>query len=244
MNFKIVIPMYNVEEWVERTVSSIVNQNYENFRCVFIDDCSTDKTASIVSKLIEGDSRCSLLVNENRQLALSNIYKGFEFLNCDDEDVLLTVDGDDWLDGENVLDILKDAYEKTNCLLTYGNYTTWPEGFYQPLSNFPRHVIENNSFRNYDWVSSSLRTYKYKLWKNIKKEDLIDDDGDFYKMAWDLAFMFPMLEMAGDRIHHLQKPVYIYNRNNPLNDNKVDVKLQLRTEKKIRDKKPYGRIPD
>ena len=169
MNFKIVIPMYNVEEWVERTVSSIVNQNYKNFRCVFIDDCSTDKTASIVSKLIEGDSRCSLLVNENRQLALSNIYKGFEFLNCDDEDVLLTVDGDDWLDGENVLDILKDAYEKTNCLLTYGNYTTCLKGFYQALSNFPRHVIENNSFRNYDWVSSSLRTYKYKLWKNIKR---------------------------------------------------------------------------
>ena len=242
MNFKIVIPMYNVEEWVDRTVESIVNQNYENFQCVFIDDFSTDKTASIVGDLIKDNPRCSLLVNEKRELALSNIYKGFEFLNCDDEDVLLTVDGDDWLDGNNVLTILKEAYEKTNCLLTYGNYTTWPEGVYQPLSNFPDDVIANNSFRTYPWISSSLRTYKYKLWKNIKREDLIDDDGDFYKMAWDLAFMYPMLEMAGERIHHLQKPVYVYNRNNPLNDNKVDVTLQIETSQKIVNKKPYERL--
>lgn len=243
MNFKIVVPMYNVEAWVDRTVKSIVEQNYKNFKCVFIDDCSSDKTAEIVGELIKNDDRCSLVVNDKRKLALENIYNGFEFLNCDDEDVLLTCDGDDWLDGNDVLDILIEAYESHDCLLTYGNYTSWPEGVYQPLSNFPPEVIEWNMFRKYNWISSSLRTYKYKLWKNIKKEDLLDESGKFYEMAWDLAFMFPMLEMAGSRIHHLQRPVYVYNRDNPLNDNKVDVDLQLKIEAEIRNKEVYSPLP-
>jgi|15BtaG_2_1085339.scaffolds.fasta_scaffold00910_6 glycosyltransferase involved in cell wall biosynthesis len=240
MNFKIVVPMYNVERWVTKTVTSILNQKYKNFECVFIDDSSSDKTAEIVGKLIKDDDRCSLVVNTERKLALCNIYNGFEFLNCEDEDVLLTCDGDDWLDGEHVLDILKESYETHDCWLTYGNYTSYPEGVYTPLRNFPTHIVENNLFRKFDWISSSLRTYKYKLWKNIKKEDLLDESGNFYEMAWDLAFMFPMLEMAGSKIHHLQRAVYIYNRDNPINDNKVNVQLQLDIERQIRSKEPYA----
>ena len=242
MRFKIVVPMYNVERWVKLTVVSIINQNYKNFKCVFIDDASTDRTSEIVREMIKDDDRCSLITNQKRKLALYNIYHGFDSLECEDEDVLLTCDGDDWLEEPDVLDVVKDAYETHNCWLTYGNYTSYPENVYAPLEDFPQHIIENNSFRSYDWIASSLRTYKYKLWKNIKKEDLLNSDGNFYEMSWDLAFMFPMLEMAGDRIHHLQKSVYVYNRENPMNDNKVNMSLQRLYEAEIRRKQAYPRL--
>ena len=115
MKFKIVVPMYNVEQWVRGTVTSVLMQSYENFECVFVDDRSTDNTVSIVESMIEGDSRCSIIKNESRKLALYNIYHGFEYLNCDDEDVLTTPDGDDWFDGNQVLETLKEAYENTGC---------------------------------------------------------------------------------------------------------------------------------
>ena len=242
MKFKIVVPMYNVESWVDKTVTSIINQFYKDFECVFIDDASTDRTAEIVKEMIKDDDRCSLIINEERKLALYNIYHGFEHLDCEDEDVLLTCDGDDWLNGYDVLDILKFTYETQECWLTYGNYTSYPEGVYAPLEDFPPEVIENNSFRQYAWISSSLRTYKYKLWKNIKKKDLLDKSGNFYPMTWDLAFMFPMLEMAGNKIHHLKTPVYIYNRENPINDNKVNTDLQIDIEYEVRNKEKYSRL--
>jgi len=43
--------------------------------------------------------------------------------------------------------------------------------------------------------SFTLEPFK-KEWKKIAKEDLMYE-GKFFEMAWDLAFMFPMLEMAG-----------------------------------------------
>lgn len=239
MKFKIVVPMYNVERWVDKTVTSIINQHYKDFECVFRDDASTDRTAEIVKEMIKDDDRCSLIVNEERKRSLYNIYHGFEYLNCEDEDVLLTCDGDDWLDGYDVLDILRSTYETHGCWLTYGNWTSYPGGEYNPLKDFPSEVIENKTFREYDWISSALRTYKYKLWKNIKKEDLLDKSGNFYSMATDLSFMYPMLEMAGNKIHHLKTPVYIYNLENPLSCNKIDMELQLRNDKEIRQKVRY-----
>ncbi len=53
-------------------------------------------------------------------------------------------------------------------------------------------------------MTSALRTFKYKLWKNIKEEDLKNREGKFYEAAWDLAFMFPMFEMAGEKIEFVK----------------------------------------
>ena len=61
-------------------------------------------------------------------------------------------------------------------------------------------------------------------------------------MAWDLAFMFPMLEMAGHKSSYIKDIMYVYNVSNPLNDHKVDNALQINLEKEIRGKKPYARI--
>lgn len=97
-------------------------------------------------------------------------------------------------------------------------------------------------FRQDIWKATHLRTFKYKLWKNIKKEDLKDQNGDYFKMTWDLAIMLPMLEMSGNRFAMIEDVLYVYNRENPLNDFKVDRSLQVSLEKHIRQKKKYGRI--
>ena len=95
--FKIVVPMYNVERWVSNTINSIKKQNYENFECVVIDDMSTDSSFSIVENLIKDDNRFYLVKNTEKKFALRNIYEGIEYLTPDDQDIIVTVDGDDWL---------------------------------------------------------------------------------------------------------------------------------------------------
>ena len=63
-------------------------------------------------------------------------------------------------------------------------------------------------------------------------------------MAWDLAFMFPMLEMAGTRSEYIKDILYVYNMSNPLNDHKVDNTKQVRLEREIRLKNPYQVLND
>jgi len=57
-----------------------------------------------------------------------------------------------------------------------------------------------------------------------------------------LSFMFPMLEMSGNKHRYIDEVLYIYNRTNPLNDDKVNHSMQLGFEREIRGKKKYKRI--
>ena len=49
-------------------------------------------------------------------------------MDADDEDVVVCLDGDDWLNGEGVFSRLNEIYEKEDCWLTYGSYMQYPDG--------------------------------------------------------------------------------------------------------------------
>lgn len=81
------------------------------------------------------------------------------------------------------------------------------------------------------------------LWKKILPEDLKDENGKFWSVAGDLAFMFPMLEMSGEEHYRfLPETNYIYNESNPINDHKVNLNKVMTTVNKIRNKKEYQKL--
>ena len=95
----IVVPSYNNKDWYVRNLDSIFNQEYENYHVVYIDDCSPDGTGQLVADYIEQrgfHSKITLVKNEVNKGALYNIYHAIHG-HADDNDVILTVDGDDWL---------------------------------------------------------------------------------------------------------------------------------------------------
>ena len=104
----------------------------------------------------------------------------------------------------------------------------------------PNNIIQNQSYRESEWMSSHLRTFKHKLWKKINQNDFIySKTQDYVKAAWDLAFVFPMLEMCGQKAKYVNDIFYIYNRQNPLNEDKVDHSWQLDEEHEVRQKPKY-----
>ena len=107
MHFKIIVPFYNVEKWILNCIRSVKLQEYKNFQCILVDDISTDNTVSVIEKEIENDNRFVLLKNEKKCFALENIYNAIQFSNPNDEDVIVTLDGDDWFASKKVLDILR-----------------------------------------------------------------------------------------------------------------------------------------
>lgn len=68
INFKIIVPMYNVEDWVETTIKSVLEQTYKNYSCVIIDDMSTDESVSVVKNLIKDDNRFNLIINNEKNM--------------------------------------------------------------------------------------------------------------------------------------------------------------------------------
>tara|TARA_Y100000593_G_C4322258_1_gene344525 strand:+ start:266 stop:1012 length:747 start_codon:yes stop_codon:yes gene_type:complete len=242
-HFKIIIPSYNNEKWLKACIRSVKKQNYTNYQCIIVDDCSEDRSAEIIEKEIEGLENFVFVHNKERKLALRNIYEAIELSQPNQEDVVITLDGDDFLYGSEVLNKVNDAYTTTDCWMTYGSYAEFPSNQRGKFcKKIPDNIIENNSFRESQWMSSHMRTFKIKLWNQIKKEDLLEPDGRFCDGAWDMVFMFPMLEMSGQKSHFIEDILYIYNRSNPLNEDKVDHRRLIMSEQRIRKMKKYGRV--
>lgn len=241
-SFKIVVPFYNADAWIQKCIESIKRQNYDNFECYLVDDASTDNSYNCALNSTAGDSRFKVFSNspKNKKYALGNIVHSINNAKCAEEDVIILLDGDDWLASRSVLSELAKTYEKEDCLLTYGSYVYCPGGIpgVEP-SEYPDDVVENNNFRSDQWRASHLRTFKYKLWKNLKHRDLRDDDGEFYKMTYDQAIMLPLLELSGKRSNYIEKTLHVYNKTNPLNVDKIKAQKQFDLAQKIRRKTPY-----
>ncbi len=243
VNFKVIVPFYNVQDWIDKCIKSLKSQRYRKFQCYLIDDMSTDNSAKIISKAIDGDPRFTLISNETKQYALGNISKTLDNIHCDDSDVIILLDGDDWLASTHSMSILANTYRTSECLMTYGSYVYNPGGVVgvEP-SEYPLHVIESNAYRQDMWRASHLRSFRYDLWTKIKQEDLQDENGEYYKMTYDQAIMLPLLEMAGHKSRFISDILYVYNKENPLNVDKIKAEKQYALAQKIRGMTPYGRL--
>lgn len=237
----VVIPSYKNSRWYEKNLKSVIEQQYDNFRAVYTDDCSPDGTGSLVEEYLsknDNKKRVQLIKNTTRIGALENLYNMIN--SCEDDEIIVTLDGDDWLATDKVLDRVNQEYT-SDVWMTYGQFKEYPGDGAGCSVQIPKHIIQSQAFRRYRWCSSHLRTFYAWLFKRINKEDL-KYNGSFFSMAWDLAFMFPMLEMSGHRSRYIPDILYIYNVENPINDSKVNLKLQQSYEMLIRRKKPYALI--
>ena len=239
----VIIPSFNNAQWYSRNLSSVCGQNYENYRVIYVDDCSTDRTGDLVEDFIkktDQEAKIKLIKNQNRLGALQNLYNAIH--SCEDEEIIVTVDGDDWLAHSGVLKKIDSVYSDPNVWMTYGSYIDIPQNTRGCSKQISEQIINNNSFRKAPWSSSHLRTFKKWLFAKISKEDLLAPDGTFFRSAWDLSFMIPMLEMSGHHSKYIHDILYCYNNLNPINDYKVRLQEQQNFEKIIRNKKIYQRI--
>jgi len=238
--FTIVTPTYNNERYCLRNLQSVVDQTYLAWRMIIINDCSTDATSTLIHTFVQQnhlESKITIINNTRRKGALKNLYETIH--TCPNEHVILTLDGDDWLATPTALARIAQAYEDGTTWLTYGQFMFYPHGRLGFCKPFPQEIMQRKLFRHYDWVSSHPRTFYAWLFKKIAQEDLLFQ-GKFFPMAWDLAIMLPMLEMASNgHVTCLKDILYIYNDENPLNDHKKNVVFQQKLGHYIARKPAY-----
>lgn len=240
--FIIIVPVYNSEKYIKACLQSILTQEYENYKLVVIDDCSVDGTYNIISD-INNQYENSFTVCRNKYRvgsALANIVKGINLFSQDKEDIIITVDGDDFLYNNEVLSYLNVVYQDENIYMTYGQFIPLSGAY----SKFCKPIVDTQGYRKSAlWYASHLRTFKNKLWYAINDLDLRGEDGEYFKVAGDPAYLYPMLELCGSKHHKfIDTILYVYNDLNRLNDMKIKVEEQLRLAKYIRNKSIYKEL--
>lgn len=221
--FVFIIPFRNIKDYIKQCADSLILQNYKNWIAIFCDDASDDNSVSNIPK----DDRFVIRRNKERLTALPNIHNAIMESNLNNEDIICILDGDDFLLRRDSIDIINKLYND-NTLLTYGQYAH-SNGIVGHCRSLTEEMFKN--IRNIGFWTSHMRTYKYKLYKEIINQDpnlncFKGKDGNFYKSSCDVATMLPLLEMAGfNRIKFNPEPIYYY-RIHENNDHNIDSELQ------------------
>lgn len=235
----VIVPSYNNETYCEKNIRSILEQNYTNYRVVYVDDCSNDSTMSRVLDCVrqmDQTGRFTYVRNTENVRALKNVYDIVH--TCPDDAIIVLVDGDDFLSHPDVLKRINQAYCDEEVWMTYGQYVTYPgykidveEGY------IPQH-IKKGRLRGSRRYYGHLKTFYAGLFKKIHLCDLLYE-GSFFPTSYDMAIMLPMLEMSRSHAKMMKEVLYLFNTETPLSDYKIHPTERIQTEKYIASLTPY-----
>lgn len=241
-NLKIITTVFNAEKYVKKCIDSIKGQTFKNWKMLIVNDCSTDNTKDIINEETKNDERFIVVHNTENKKALQNYVEQIPILCNNDEDIIISIDGDDWLYSNDVFEYINEIY-KENILVTYGQYITSADlNKNNIIKGCSRPLTDITETKKIGINLSHLKTFKYLLWKKVKNEDM-KINGKYVEMAWDTAFMPPLVQMAGlKRTKYIDKILYVYNIENPISDFRVNSKLQENTDYFLRQRKMYDEL--
>lgn len=211
MKFSIIIPVYNVEAFVGKTVESILRQTYERFEIILVDDGSTDNSGVICDAYAaEYPNRVRVIHGENQGPGLA---RATGIQNASGE-VLLFVDSDDCIRGD-ALELLAQRFEEDGCDLVIFNISRKPD-YSTALFDFP--INDGNVFASHGKkllyeclvVSRNLNSMCQKaVKKQVAVEALNHITGLWIKNGEDLLMSMAVLDLA-KKIGILEQNLYYY----------------------------------
>ncbi len=145
-------------------------------------------------------------------------YKFLASRLCQDNEIMVFLDGDDWLKHPMVLHIINKTYQIYKPWVTYGNYEIYNKSGRITYPTFCKQVspqvIKKNNYRKSTFCTSHLKTCMAWLYKIIPIEYLLDPDGKFLSFSTDVAEMRCLIELAGPKNKFIPNILYVYNREN------------------------------
>jgi glycosyltransferase involved in cell wall biosynthesis len=173
----VIIPAYNVEDYIHVCLNSVLSQTYQDFEIICIDDCSTDSTAEILEYFAHKDSRIRVLKND------SNRGPGYSRNRGLDEakgKYISFLDGDDWLSPKS-FELLIEKAEKDNLdVLMFKNVV-----YYEEPREFGReeyydmkfmNKFENKVFNHWDLDKTKLFVMSNAPWNKFYLRSFLDEN--------------------------------------------------------------------
>lgn len=207
----VIVPVYNVEKYLDRCINSIINQTYKDLDIILVNDGSQDKSLQICNKYQEQDERVRVFDKPNTGVSDTRNY-GIEHSQGD---YILFVDSDDYIDKDYVKNLVEN--------LEVNSYTRIAN-----LSHSEKKVNENILYDVDDFAKYALEgKFLFCVWGGLFKKSLIGKfDNNTYYME-DAIFLMEYLKkcasvklvVSHSTYHYMDNPDSITNnKNNALNN--------------------------
>ena len=122
--FSIIIPVYNVEQYLNTCVQSVLAQTFTDFELILVDDGSKDTSGALCDELAQSDARIRVIHQENQGLSGARNTG----INAATGEYLLFLDSDDWWTSSDCLQKIADRLAVTNVDVLSFNYRKSTDG--------------------------------------------------------------------------------------------------------------------
>lgn len=218
----IIVPVYNVEEYLERCINSILKQTLKDIEIILVNDGSTDRSREICKEYLKKDKRIMLINKKNGGLSSARN----EGIKKASGEYIAFVDSDDII-CENMMEILYYACIEMNCTIAQCQYKRFNEDEevntekfvvnpdIEIISNI--NVLKNLYNENYiNTIVAWNKLYKKEIFKDIRYPEgkLHEDEYLTYKILYN-----------SNKIAIINEQLYFY-RSNPTSITKSKYKIE------------------
>lgn len=211
----IIIPIYNVENYLRQCLDSIMGQTYKNFECLLINDGSPDHSSKICEEFVEKDSRFRYFEKENGGVSSARNL-GIEHSKGE---YITFIDSDDWVDSDYLevlyttllkegADITVSTYKQFNIKDNCFYFHAFQRGYDKKTFTGPELIDNLQLLSSFDHSYGSVCG---KLVKSVRVENIRFNEET--TLGEDMEFWYKLF-LISDKIVYINKDTYIYRTSN------------------------------
>lgn len=199
----VIVPVYNVEKYLNRCIESILNQSYKNFEVLLIDDGSTDSSGRLCDAFATKDKRVRVFHQDNEGISAVRNF-GVKMASGD---LIAFVDSDDWIDEHLLRDNIRYMVQENADMVFFGFYEVFNDHRVKHLPN-----IKNDS----DLIKERFLTADLPVvpWNKLYKKGVFQGLEYPVGMKNEDYFLLPYIAINCKKIVYNSNAYYYYNKTN------------------------------
>ena len=200
----VIMPAYNVEKFLERSVNSVINQDYHNLDILIIDDGSRDKTPEIADMLKEKDTRVRVIHQKNQGVSVARNVGLDNVLG----DYIMFVDSDDYIDREMCSELMDKMLNNDVDIVSVDSYT---ERYGKEIRR--KTTGEFMTRQHPEIMEYYLSDNDGVVWNKLYKKSVIGNVRfPVGRLFEDCAALYRIIENA-NKVGYIDKQLYCYYKN-------------------------------
>ena len=179
----VIVPVYNIERYVERCLKSIIKQTYENVEIILVDDGSKDKSGEICDRYAEENKRIKVIHQKNQGLSAAR-NKGIEIATGK---YIAFIDGDDYIHKQFIEILYRELIDK-NADIVSCDFERVDEN----------RTVEDGSILKYDYLT-------------FTGEEAFKARWTIYVMAWNKLYRKELFDTCRYPVGKIHEDEYIFH---------------------------------
>jgi glycosyltransferase involved in cell wall biosynthesis len=226
----IIIPIYNVEQYLEQCLNSILNQTFKDIEIICVNDGSTDNSYNLLKEFAKKDNRIKIITQENKGVSTARNIG----LDNSNSEFIMFLDSDDWYDKKLCEKVLNKIKETNADIICFGHNVINNDNTI--LTTNIKQITKLN--KNYKSKKHTIRNQIF-VWDKAFKRQLIEKYNTRFieglKCAEDIVFCLSLYYL-NPCYSYIEEPLYNYRQfrtGNATSNNKNAIKNDFKSLKAL-----------